>query len=337
MVIQCIVLPAPQANAAVPDAYGFAVWDGTAAVRKTPATTSIVETPAGSGSYRVKFPGRARPNGFAHVTAINGSGRWCQLTNWGTALSDVYVYVDCYGLNGSRQSSRFAVMYASSSLPLTGGGEHAYYAYNLGGPPNQFNSTGAVDAAPVREGAGTWMQKFAGMGGPLYKGQLQVTALDGTRGARCKIAGWWIDAGLQQARVQCFAASGVLLDTRWVLSYHQRRNVVGVANGHVAYGTLWWPGDRTDFFTVAETNYNSITWPNTVARPGTGHYVVTLPQVAAGIDHVQVTAYGHLDNRWCQLAEPWTVIGADVEIKVLCFAGGQYANSGFFVTYASTG
>jgi hypothetical protein len=69
------------AHAAVPDKYGFALWNGFLAVDKTPAATTIAELPAGSGQYRVTFPGQAHPNGFAHVTGVNNGGRFCQLNN----------------------------------------------------------------------------------------------------------------------------------------------------------------------------------------------------------------------------------------------------------------
>jgi hypothetical protein len=42
-----------------------------------------------------------------------------------------------------------------------------------------------------------------------------------------------------------------------------------------------------------------------------------------------------LDNRWCQLEDPWFNVGNDMHIKVACFHNGQYADSGFFATYSS--
>ncbi|GIH08434.1 hypothetical protein Rhe02_65010 [Rhizocola hellebori] len=322
----------------MPDKYGFAVWNGVAAVKRTPATTTIVEVPAGSGQYRVTFPGQAHANGYAHVTAINGGGRWCQLNNWFSIGADARVDVDCYNPGGFKQSTNFSVMYAGSSGPGPVTGAHVYYAYNLGGVPHKFNSTGAVDPAPIDEpGVGSWLQNFNGIGGPMMKGQLQVTALNFAEGARCKASAWFIDAGFQQVRVKCYNSAGAPLDTRWVLSYHERREVVGKAGPKFAYGTLWWPGTPPllSGFDVAETNYSSVGMRNTVLYVSTGRYLVSLPNVAGGTDHVQVTGYGHLNNRWCQLEDLWFYAGNGVQVKVACFNNGQPADSGFFVTYST--
>ena len=59
------------AQAAVPDRFGFVLWNGSAVVPSgtVPAATTVLFSPP--GRYRITFPGQAAHGGVVHVTAIN--------------------------------------------------------------------------------------------------------------------------------------------------------------------------------------------------------------------------------------------------------------------------
>ena len=86
---------AAPAQAATPDRFGFAMWDGATAppATKSPPATTIV--PWAVGRYRVTFPGQAARGGVVHVTAIDPHGRWCQAAAFGQTGPDELVLVDC--------------------------------------------------------------------------------------------------------------------------------------------------------------------------------------------------------------------------------------------------
>src|SRR5690349_24771421 len=64
------------AHAALPDRFGFVLYDGAGPVASStyPSSTTVVGT---AGHYQVRFPGQGASGGVVHVTAVSLAPRWC--------------------------------------------------------------------------------------------------------------------------------------------------------------------------------------------------------------------------------------------------------------------
>lgn len=324
---------ATAAQAAVPDRYGFLLWDGAAVSNAVPAASSVM--PMGSGRYRLKFPNQAVKDGIVHVTAVNGSGAgvWCQAEMWWTSGVDEFAQVHCYAPGGVGTNSGFSAMFTRSSGALAGPGSHAYVDFRPGGGVvSQYNSAGpAISVVPMP--ASTWRVTLTGLGSAGAAGNLQATAVDPQIPARCKLDKWSSTAAAQEVLVRCYDAAAVPIDVRWVLSYHDKRKVTGVDGNR--FGYLW---NRPPAGSGA-SNFNSLVGinGNSVLSSPPGFYIVEFPKVGLQPDHMQVTAYGP-GAGYCGLTNPWIVTADATAIarSVDCRnAAGTSADSGFFITYAA--
>lgn len=321
------------AQAAVPDAYAFATWDGVATVDMFPAGAIA---PGPPGVYQVTFGGVGGPGGVVHVTAISSVGHSCQALAWGPSLPNEIVLVRCYNAAGALANTGFTVSYTRSSPPFAGAGRYAYAdVTGPGAPFNSFNPFGGILAADTNGPApGEMTVTFGGLAAATFAGNIQVTAVNQVP-VRCKVSGWIPTPNLQ-VRVWCFNAFGAPVDSRFTISYSLQRNVFGgwAAGGKFAYLSIWPGGTMPINFTVGQTNFNNITGPNTNSAAGPfPDYQLKLPQVFFPIDDLQVTALG-VDNRYCGIATMWANAGPDVIARVLCFnPGGAPAPSGSSITY----
>jgi hypothetical protein len=329
-----LALPSP-ATAAVPDRFGFVLWNG-AAVSPTgtfPAATTVANFAV--GRYRVAFPNTAAPNGVVHVTAINTNG-WCQAAAWGASGSTEFVLVDCYTATGVRANAAFAAMFGSSSglLPAGAGAFGTVDSTPAGALISQYNSAGAVNSV-VHVASGQYEVRLPGLGTAApNEGSLQATAVNPNVGARCKILRWATTPAAQLAVVGCFDATGGLADQRFTLTYQDRRAVYGGFNPPRHFGYLW----NQPPVGPPLTNFNSLAGfgVNTLTPAGLGRSLVRFPQIALRPDDVQVTAYG-ADRNYCGLQTFWASSGPEVLVRnVVCFQpGGALVNAGFFIAYAS--
>lgn len=323
------------ASAAVPDRFGFALWNGAAVVPTGTVPAATVVTNFAVGRYRVAFPNTAAPNGVVHVTAINTNG-WCQAVVWGASGATELVYVDCYGPTGIRANTAFAVMFGSSSgiLPAGSGAFGTVDSAATGAVISQYNSVGAPNTV-AHVGTGQYQVQLTGLGTAApFEGSLQATAVNPNVAARCKILRWATTAAAQVVVVGCFDAAGGLADQRFTLTYQNRRAVYGGLNPPRAFGYLW----NAPPVGPPLTNFNSAAGfgVNTLTPSGVGLSLVRFPLIAQRPDDVQVTAYG-ADRNYCGLQTIWASAPPDVLVRnVACFQpGGAPLNAGFFVAYAS--
>ena len=92
-----VALAATPAQAALPDAVGFVLWNGSVVPSGTlPAGTTV----AGGGVKTITFPGLAASGGVVHVTAVDDGAHWCQALKWFPAGVDEIVDVACFGTGG---------------------------------------------------------------------------------------------------------------------------------------------------------------------------------------------------------------------------------------------
>jgi hypothetical protein len=336
LAVSLVVFAIPAAApAAVPDRFGFALWNGAAVVPSGtfPAATTVA--PFAVGRYRVAFPNTAAPNGVVHVTAINTNG-WCQAVVWGASGTTELVFIDCYNAAGVRANTAFAATFSSSSgiLPAGTGGFGTLDSTPTGAVISQYNSAGPVNTV-AHVGTGQYQVQLPGLGTAApFEGSLQATAVNPNVAARCKILRWATTPPAQVVLVGCFDAVGALADHRFTLTYQNRRAVYGGFNPPRNFGYLW----NAPPVGPPPTNFNSLLGfgVNTLTPSGMGLSLVRFPQIAVRPDDVQVTAHG-ADRNYCGLQTIWSSFPPDVLVRnVACFQpGGAPINAGFFIAYAS--
>lgn len=331
------------AAAATPDGYGFAYLDAPsqmigAVYVPDPAhqfTTSggavtIVRT--GVGFYTVRFPGLGNPRGVAHVTAVNGLPVWCQLRGYGMAGADELVTVACVHFGPALSDSRFTVLFSTSSKPPAVPGAYGYVRADPAGTVLDSYNSAAGPVSVVHVGFGDYAASLSGLGAPGLAGGVQVTAVNASAPARCKVAGWGVGPAGVNVRVRCFDSAGALLDSGWTLSYQRDRAISGAVAPPKQFGYVFdAPG------APVQTNGNSIAGPgaNTVVVAGVGLRLVIFPSVGTLEDHVQVTAVGP-GSQWCGLNTIWGTFGGDAVVRdVICFDGAVLSDQPSLVTYTS--
>lgn len=159
--IGAVAVAGTSAQAAVPDKFGFVLWNGAVVgTGTTPAATTV--TNLGSGRYQVPFAGQAAAAGVVHVTAINKIPHWCQAESWGPAGTDEAVVIRCYRVGPVLDNTPFTAIFFQST-GLSGFGPYGYVdAKPTGGTFSQYNSTGLTDV--VTHGpTGQWDVKFPGI------------------------------------------------------------------------------------------------------------------------------------------------------------------------------
>lgn len=324
--------PGDAAQAAVPDRFGFVLWNGSAPVASgtTPAATTV--SVIGVGRYAVVFPGQAAAGGVAHVTAINGAPHWCQVDSFGPSGADEKVLISCYRVGGALDPSSFSAIFSSSSGPAAGAGQFGYvHSQPSGALISQYNSAMAGNSV-THTSVGQWLVKFPGLATPgPVDGSLQSTAVSPQIPARCKVGAWSSSVSDQLVKVACFDAGGAPLDTQFTLTYQYQRSLYGAVLPPKYFGYLW----NTPPLGPPSTNFNSQVGPgvNTIASSGVGQSLVRFPMLAAPPDNVQVTASGG-GSEFCGLSWFWTYSGADVIVRnVNCFTNaGAPINTGFLIS-----
>lgn len=332
LALTAVTAVAAPAGAAVPDRYGFVLWNGAVVgTGTTPAGTAVAVI--GIGQYKITFVGQAAAGGVAHVTAINTVPHWCQINSFGPVGADEVVTVSCHKIGGAQDPTAFSAIFDSSTGPV-GPGSFGYVNSTAGGALiSQYNSSGAGNAV-VHTGAGQWTVNLPGVASPgPMDGGLQATAVS-SAGApmRCKILTWTSGGGGQTVKVNCYNPAGALADTQFTLTYQYLRALYGGFAPPKNFGYLW----NQPVGGPVSTNYNNPVGPGAnVLVPG-APATVKFPALAVLPDDIQVTAYGSGPN-FCGLTNPWTHAGADTTGQVNCFTNaGALVASGFLISDNST-
>ncbi|GAA0907668.1 hypothetical protein GCM10009557_82480 [Virgisporangium ochraceum] len=162
------------------------------------------------------------------------------------------------------------------------------------------------------------------------RGVAHVTAVLWGGPAWCQLGKWYPNGADETVEVQCYAHGGIPADTRFAISFTERRGPLAVPGG--GFGYVY-----ADSAANVLTEYNSTGAANPVAYGGGGFYRVTLPGVGAVTGfagNVQVAAAEPGKPRRCKVADvAWG--GADVVAYVACFDGvtSKPADSAFTLTY----
>src|SRR5919107_597996 len=134
------VLSSGSAGAAVPDRFGFVLWNGAVVGSGTaPAATTVAVV--GTGQYKINFVGAAAAGGVVHVTAINSAPHWCQVNGFGPSGADEVVSISCYRVGGAPDFTGFSAIFSSSSGPASAVGSFGYVDSAASGALiSQYNS-----------------------------------------------------------------------------------------------------------------------------------------------------------------------------------------------------
>jgi len=323
---------AAPARAAVPDKFGFALWNGASVVPAgtfPAASTVSVIIP---GRYWVVFPGQGAKGGVVHVTAINGSPHWCQLASFGLTGggADEFAEVDCYKAGGAPDTSAFSIVFGSSSgPPATPGGQFGYVDWS--GPlGSKYNSAGGINTV-THLGVGVWEVRMPGLATPgPVDGSLQATAVNDLP-ARCKVGKWASTGAGQDINVLCFDPTGNPRDTRFTLTFQYQRALYGGFSPPKYFGYLW----NVPPLGPTSTNYDNPLGPgvNTITPAGTGLSLVRFPMLAILPDDIQVTASGG-NADFCGLNTLWAHVSGDTVVRdVNCFNNaGIPVDTGFLIS-----
>ncbi|MEV4411314.1 hypothetical protein [Catellatospora sp. NPDC049609] len=333
------------AQAATPDRWAFAFMHNPtppAGLLMDPARQwksdnipNSTVSPLVVGRYRVVFPNIASANGVAHVTAVAGDPRWCQVWNYYASGANQIVEVQCYKYAGAAivpDWSAFTVMYSTSSGPLVGPGTYAYVqGKSTGGTQTSYNPGPGVNTVSHGGiGSGTYKVWLPGVSTGSYDGNLQVTAQHPNSPRRCKVDSWNPGGAGLDVVVRCYDHTGAPADSWFDLTYHRERSVYGAFDPPKHFAYLWtpgWPGP---------TSYNSVGSVNNLALAGVNLHYIEFHKVGIGQGHVQVTAFkGGSD--YCNLQNVWGLSGSVVLVRnVICWtAAGGPASPQSFVTYSS--
>ncbi|MEU7690929.1 hypothetical protein OHB01_29425 [Microbispora hainanensis] len=339
------VAGAGAANAAVPDVWGFAYVDTSSGVPNLSyqagswTSGAVTVSPGVPGEYYVRFPNIGIPTGgIAHVTAISQTAEWCQIEKWGQSGPDEIVVVRCYRFGGGPAKALFSLVFASSSGALSSASQAFGYVYWDGSSiASDYNSS--LGANAVFPGStGVWTVWLPGLGSSVAAGDIQVTAVDSTQPARCKVGAWsWAPSG-QKIQVLCHDATVNPLDTGWTLTYQRERAITGAFAPPKLFAYTFdnVPANPGPYAPVPpQINFNYPGAVNTVQSAGLGLRLVTFPKVGALPNNVQVTAYGP-GPEFCNLLTLWTTAGSDVYVRdVACYKATTRVNEASFVTYTS--
>jgi hypothetical protein len=336
--VLALALGMPAAQAAVPDAVGFALYSPASATLPDawPATTTV--SSLSPGHYVVRFPGTAARGGVVHVTAVQAGPHWCQAEKWTPSGTDELVYVGCYKAGGVPDVSGFSVIFTSSSGPLPSsspaGGRYGYVdAKPTGGVISQYNSVLATNSV-THLVVGSWLVKMPGLSTPAPRaGGLQATAVNSEIAAFCKVVNWTAAGTDQQIQVACFSRSGAPLDTEFTLSFQYQRALYGAAYPPKVFGYL---GNLISVGPAGgATNFNSITGTasNSLLATSLGNWEAFFPSLAVRPDNVQVTSAGS-SLSFCALTAPWSANGIQTVVKtVACYTiNGTPVGSDFLVS-----
>jgi hypothetical protein len=311
-------------------------------------------TRSSTGKYRVEFKKlNSEVGGNVQVTAYGQGATRCNVEQWvGTSAivgtgTTLQVSVGCWGPGGVPADSQFVVSYQRLKSPttsLTGGYLLSNRLQEVGKytPPlwYQANAAGKRDFV-VATNTGAYGANFPGVN--ITGGTVRLTSY-GTSGTYCNVRNW----APETVVIDCFGPDGAHQDSAFTVDF--------TTDGFTGTFAFAWANEpqssnyvpdlsyqRSALFTASGAVDNPT--PITVARQGTGDWLVDIPGVpdggAAGKTNVSVVAYG--SNAQCKVAGwyPLAAVGPNLadrreRVSVHCFApDGTPIDTRYVVTFMS--
>jgi hypothetical protein len=335
------VTAAASAQAAVPDHWGFAYVNIPAGIPDLshqagswPAPFKVSVSPGAPGQEFVRFPQIASAGGVVHVTAVADIAVWCQAQRWFPSGPDEIAAVRCFRPGGAPMFVPFAVTFTQSSAGPFPPGRAYGYVHFRSGIVTQFNSSGGPITV-TGAGLGSWVVRLAGLGSAGLSGNVQVTAVDPLRPAKCKLANWTSLPSEQDLLVRCYDNLASPLDTGWNLSYQRGRAVTGTQPTAFGYTFDNNPLAIGPYAPVPPAvNFNSLAGINTIRAAGLGLRLVVFPRIGVLPNTVLVTAFGPNPD-FCNMLTIWGTGGGQVLVRdVACYtAAGARQPQASLITY----
>jgi hypothetical protein len=234
----------------------------------------------------------------------------------------------------------FSITFTRSSKgPIPPGRAFGYVHFAPGtGIVTAFNSAGVANHVNT-VAVGVWDVVLPGLGSSTQAGNVQVTAVNSAKPAKCEVGGWISKPAEQVFQVRCYNATVSPLDTGWTLTYHRGRTVLGTQPKLFAYTFDNKPLLAGPYAPAPLTvNFNSAGGVNSVRTAGGGLRLVTFPRVGVLPDNVLVTPF-KVGPGFCNLLAPWATSAAGPRVivrDVACYtAAGALKSQASFITYAS--
>ncbi len=345
-----LAVAAGGAQGAIPDQWGFAfvnkpsvpgIPDVNHQAGSWAPAFKVHVTPGGVGQVFVTLPHIAGKGGVVHVTAVAPNPVWCQAQKWGPSGVNEVAAVRCFRPGGAPVFVPFSITFARSSKgPIPPGRAFGYVHFTPGsGIAASFNSAGAANHVSPG-GLGVWNVALPGLGSPTQAGNVQVTAVNSAKPAKCEVGGWTAKPAGQVFQVRCYDSTVTPLDTGWTLTYHRGRTVLGTQPKMFAYTFDNHPLVAGPYAPAPPAvNFNSAgPFVNTVRSAGAGLRLVTFPRVGTLPDNVLVTPF-KVGPGFCNLLAPWATSAAAPQVivrDVACYTpAGKLKSQASFVTYAS--
>jgi len=343
------VLTGP-AQAAVPNDWGFA-FVGTPSVASVPVLSHqagswpspfhVHVTPGLVGQAFVTFPRIAVRGGVVHVTAVtDGRPIWCQAQKWGPSGVNEVVAVRCYQPGGVPVFAPFVVLFTQSSVNLLPASRGYGYVHYQPGPGivATFNSRHLANTV-THLATGVWRAVLPGLLTTGLAGNVQVTAVNATKAAKCEVAGWTATSHGQVFAVRCYGGGTAPLNTGWTLSYQRRRAITGTQPKLFGYTFDNLPLAAGPYMpSPAGVNFSSVPGPgNTIRNVGTGERLVVFPRIGVLPNTVLVTPFKSGPG-FCNLITLWGTAAGSVTVRdVSCFAAsGLPAKTASLITATSS-
>lgn len=298
---------------------------------------TVVITRISVGSYEVRASGIGTVAGVAVVTPLGSEERICNVTQWGSAGSDLSAKVACWTRAGDSADSGFAfnwyqvsgtmgspsMAYLWDNLPGNASFSPSLYAYNSMG--------GSLAVSRASEGQHTIRMGTMGYAG----GTVLIGAYGGTP-AVCAANEWSIDGDDEVASVSCRDLAGVPLDQRFSFAFINNQGLKAYDSPKVY---LWAnnPG-AARYSPMAAYRYSSPGTGMRIERSSRGTYTVQLRDQTDAIEYggsVQLTATGD-GTKHCQLTSiARKKTSVPMRIGVRCYGtNGRPADSRFTLVWA---
>jgi hypothetical protein len=264
----------------------------------------------GTGQYRVTYAGLGDPGGVAHAQAYGSAGDFCAVQGWAPNGPDQQVDVACFDPGGAPADRTFVTNFAAGSQ------DTVRFSYLVADQPNnaaryqpaaarRYDDVAPAETTARRTDLGRYEVHLpAAVRQPGEPYTVQITAY-GSAG-HCKLS--TLDEATGTALVACRSAGGSYVDTRFALSYAAGGSHLGRSDRRFAE------------YTSASTG---------VTSPSEGTYVIRATGLGQARGQVVALATG-ADDGYCHVAG-WTVVGADLDMRVACFEPGGVAASGDFL------
>jgi hypothetical protein len=277
-------------------------------------------TRTGVGDYTVRFHGLATPGGVAHASAYGtGNGDFCAVGWYRPRGTDQLVRVRCFDGDGDPSDSRFvANLTDQSAAPGHLGYLYSHDPNPAGGwyvPSGQWSYDSAGGPIVVtRIGVGRYQVQLGALAatfpGGYWNGYFRATAF-GLAPVRCEV----LDPRLfdpPAVPVRCYDPAGVLVDSRFTLTYANGVNLLGSPTTHATAIALPQP--------AADPVVGGWSGPGgmpTTQRFGVGDYLVTYPGIGMPFGHALVNAFA-TPPQYCTVAA-WFPAGGDQAVRVNCW------------------